>query len=303
MALQNRGMVKNGIAQTTLSIQPPVGKSLLVRDILCAPVADKYLTVKIDRMTVGYFRVDTTPLGSHLNFALPDDGIKSILGYLHEKGIFTGYPVAEGQTLEISGLGSTAINGCIVYDEYDAGDITEDMPNGTLSSSYLFVNYGVVTANIATAVSTLYTGSSNPSEFPAFPFGASVPADTQIKLHGISASERSADDGTTAANNVLSSYYRFVRDRVVLFDSDRNGILAKGKIVGSGGGFEASGGQSILGDYTDLYTREPLMFPDPLIFGSGEEMDVYITTTVAGTPGTLLIAEAQIALILEVVKL
>ena len=300
MALRIANMVKNGAGKTTLELKADVGESILVKDIFVKSVADKYLLVKIDRVTVGSFRVDDADLGNVLHYPPADSEKKTILGYLFEKGIFTGFPIAEGQTLELSDLGTTAIYATILYDLYDAGDQLATMPNGSEAREYLFLNYGNTGAALNTKDDHLYDTQVSPTEFPAFPWGKVVPADTEIDIIGILASERGADDGSVAANYIHTTYYKMVRGREVLFDEDRSGIYAQGATVATGGTFEPENGQGIMGEYSDLAKRLPYLFPEPLTFASGAELNIYVTTEVAGTPGTLELAEQEICLIEKV---
>lgn len=303
MALRESFMVKNGVAVTTLTLQPEMGQSIRVLDILCMGVSGGYLTIKVERKTVGYFRVDSGTLGNHLEFPGQLHPRKTILGLLRELGIFKGYPLAEGETMELSGLGTTAMTASILYELYDAGDVKATEQSGTKSDNYLFLNYGRVAAVVSTAGDTLYSTSKNPSEFPAFPFGATCPANKRILIHALLASERAGDDGTTAANYAKTTYYKMLREREVLHDEDRNGIIALGATVGTGGTFEAGNGQGRMGDFSTVCERLPLLFLPPIVAVSNEEVLTYVSTIVAATAGTLTVAELEIALVVEVLPI
>lgn len=299
MALRNPFMVKNFVNVTTGELKADVGKSLLVKDVYVRSVADGYVTFKIDRLTVGYFRVDTDKLGNLLHYPLTDLEKKTILGLLGEKGLFNGYPIAEGQTFEISGLGSSALTATVIYEEYDAGDITPAMQNGTEAEEFVYIAFGDCGAVINAAGEFLYKNPRIPSEFPAFPFGADVPPRMAIDVLGILASERGADDGTTAANYIRTQYYKLMRGREVLFDQDRRGLYAQGSTVAVGGTFEPENGFGVLGEYSDTARRLPLFFPTPLTFEAGDELGVYVVTEAAATPGRFELDEQEIGLILR----
>lgn len=300
MALKHPFMVKNFTGVTTAELKADVGKSLLVKDIFVKSVADGYVTLKIDRLTVGYFRVDNDKLGNLLHYPLAQSQKRTILGLLNERGLFAGYPIAEGQTLELSGLGAGAMTATLVYEEYDAGDINPAMQNGTEADEYLYIAFGDTGAPITAAGEFLYSKPRIPSEFPAFPFGADVPPRTTIEILGMLASERGADDGTLKTNYIHTKFYKLMRGREVLFDTDRQGIYAKGSDVATNAAFECQNGQSILGEYSDLAQRPPLFFPEPLVFQAGDELNVYVTTEVAATPGRFELDEQEIGLILRV---
>jgi len=302
MPLRNASMMKSAVGVDSLTLQADVGKSFLVRNVYIKDVANGYVTIKIDRTTVGYLRVDDDKLGNLLHYPLPDSEKKTLLGFLGEKGYFAGYPVGEGQKFELSGLGATNITATIVYDEYDAGDITPEMENGTESDTLTYVAFGRTGAAINTAGEHLLNVSINPSEFPAFPFGADVPAKTEIDVLGFLASERGADDGSTTTNYIRTTFYKLMRGREILFDPDRNGITALGAYVSSGGDFEPENNLSVLGEYSSTAERVPFLFPEGFTFTSGEELLVYMVTEVGSTPGTFELDEQEVGFILRLRK-
>jgi len=295
-------MIKSASNVDTLALQAKTGESLLVRDICVGNIPNGHVTVQIERVTVGYFRVDNDQLGNVLHFPVEDVQKKTILGFLWDEGIFKGYPIAEGETLEFTGESAGDLSAAIIYDVYDAPDIKNTDQNGSKSSNYVFINEGTVSASVNTGTNTLYDKIITTAEFPDFPFGQAVPANTQIKIHGLMASERAGDDGSTANNFCVTTYYKFVKDREVMFDEDRNGIYCRGNTVMSGGAFEPANGKGLAGDYSHLINRKPLMFNPPLTFESGEVLDIYVSTIVGATAGTLTSDELAISLIEEVIR-
>jgi len=300
--LLNQNMMKSCVGANALELKADVGKSILVKDVFVKEVSDGYLTVKIDRTTVGYFRVDDDKLGNLLHYSLLDSEKKTLLGYLGEKGLFNGYPVAEGQTFELSGLDTGNLSATILYDEYDAGDITPSMENGTESDTLVYLSFGRTGNVINTAGEHLLNVSVNPSEFPAFPFGADVPAKTEIDVLGMLASDRAADDGTSIDNYIRTVYYKLMRGREILFDPDRNGIVARGYKSTSVGGFILGENISMVGEYSHTERRLPLLFPEGFTFTSGEELLVYMVTEVASTPGQFELDEQEVGFILRMRK-
>ena len=341
-----------------LTLQAKVGQSILVKDILIHNPVSNYITCKVDKDTVGYFRVGGN-LGNHLqlpigsvghshdlivaaaNGALTEDhaisdafGIsnahlavvsdraalttetnvvqfgnipqvkfQSILSYLNTKGIFKGFPIAEGETLLITGANQVGAIQLVVYELYDAGDIKNTDENGTKADSYVFLNYGRVAAAIVTGVSTIYGTVQSPAEFPDFPYGKTVPAKTRLTLYGVLGTE--IVDYRSAADSLNSEYLKFVKGRETLFDEDKNGILFKGLTGNVDGGSILGRGISFIGNLSSVNTKEPFMFPEPLVFNEGDELNVYITT-VAGAViavATLAAADMEIALICKVEKI
>lgn len=298
MGLTNPFMVKNGGGVTTLTLEADSGKSLLVKDILVKSVADVFLSVKIDKTLAGYFSVDDAVLGNPLGYSL-QSGIMhkpTILQEFWDRDVFKGYPIAEGQKIVLSGLGAAAMYSTMIYQEFEAGDITEEMQNGTEADDYFILNYGDTGGTVATAGDHVMDNQVSPKDFPEFPFGKVVSAKKEIDIHAILASERAADDGTTAANYVRTTAYKLKQERETLFDEDVVGIYAQAANVAAGGTFEAENAQSILAEGTDLYKRALKTFDPPLTFSEGEELNIYMSAEVAATAGTFLQEETRIAL-------
>jgi len=219
-------MIKTHKGVGTVSLTAKVGTSLLVKDVIVYSEQDGYVTFKIDKTTVGYFRISNV-YGNHLAPVVLVSGSRkgTILKYLWDKGIFKGYPVGEGQTFIVEGSTNANNKIVILYDEYDAGDIRPDQENGSESTKYFVINYGDTGANIDSAGDKLYSRSLNPVEFPAFPFGADVPAKAVITVYGILGSEVGVRNATPATA-IYTQYLKFVKERIVLFDEDRNGLYS-----------------------------------------------------------------------------
>jgi hypothetical protein len=343
---------------TDLTLQAKVGQSILVKDILIHNPVSNYITCKVDKDTVGYFRVGGN-LGNHLQLpmgsvkhshgirvaaadgaltedhalmdafqvsnahisvfsdraALTTEGdilqfgsiplvkYQSILSYLSSKQIFKGLPVSEGETLLITGANQVGCIQLVVYELYDAGDIKNTDENGTKADSYIFLNYGRVAAAIVTGASFIYGTVQSPAEFPDFPYGKTVPAKTRITLYGVLGTD--IVDYRSAADALNSEYLKFVKGRETLFDEDKNGILFKG-LTGTVDAASIFGrGISLVGNLSSIDTKEPFMFPEPLVFNEGDELNVYITTVagVAIAAATLAAADMEIALICKVEKI
>ena len=222
----------------------------------------------------------------------------NLLNLLYQKGIFKGYPVGEGQTFIVKNVGGTGAKCTIVYDKFDAGDITPAQENGTDSDTYMFVNYGQPSSAPTTSGDVLIDKALNPAEFPAFPFGTDVPAKTEIELIGILGSDVGRTSGT-GTNKSVSTFVKFIRERVVLFDDNKEGLIMTGSAPSSDG-VNIGVGQSLIGYYSDVDQRQPYMFEEPLTFGAGEELNVYITTSVQAGTQNLTTSDLEIALITRV---
>lgn len=298
MGLKYSNMVKQVVGNTQLTLEAKTGESLLVKDIKIYNPSTNWLTIAIDKTTVGYFRIGST-MGNHLNFPANDqrDGL-TLLQQLTMLGIFNGYPVAEGETLKLTGVHQSGSIAEVTYDVYDAGDYQPEMPNGSKSTEYMFVGYGDTGAAITAAGDALLDNALNPSEFPAFPFGTDVPAKTEITLHGVLAAEH----GTGAAgptDTLGTQYIKMIRERVTLFDDDKNGLLC----YRDASAFTAAaiaGGQSLFGQASDVDPRPALIFANPLIFDAGEELNAYWTYAFAAGSPSIAVGYQEVGLIMTV---
>ena len=299
MAVKVKDQIKWSTGQSTLELTADTGEAFLVKNILCDEIANGAATISIDKTTVGYFKIDNTGLGDHLHFYIGDRDKKSILGYLWDKGIFKGYPVAEGQSIIISASGNTEM--AIIYDIYEPGDISPDMENGSEAKEYLLINYGKKASS-----GTLSDGDNElvytmlPTEFPDFPFGKDVPAKTVIDIYGILASDVGRTSGS-GANKQRTEYIKLVKEREVLFDEDKRGILMRG-YISSGDAINVGLGVSVIGNYTQIDQRPPLMFTSPLRFESGEELSVVLHTDVFAGSANLSVEYGEVAVIEKVIR-
>ena len=221
----------------------------------------------------------------------------TILKYLGDIGIFKGFPVAEGEMFTLSGMeGANSIT-VIIYELWDPEDISPEMENGSRSMEYVFLNYGNTGENIEAAGDALYDNSVSPAEFPAFPFGKVVPAKHEIDLLGILGSPRAPgeNDGT---DYLYTKYIKLIKDREVLFDEDRNGLLFLQRSPNVESNIDQTAeGFSLIGNLSEYDNNPPFMFPEGLKMVPGDELNIYLTTEGDGSYQTLEPAEQEIALI------
>jgi hypothetical protein len=352
MALKEPLMVKTVLGNTDLTLEAKPGTAFRVWDIRVYNPASSYLTVKIDKATVGYFRVGGV-LGSHLpfisqrsehshNLILGTEGgamtpkiypitnaggvastleyaastgkagtykrvvqlnakrtfsKQTLLAYLRQQGLFVGFPIAEGQKMTFAGVKQANAIQMLTYEIYDPGDIAKDQENGSEAKSYLFLNYGNSGAVINKTGDSLINTPANPAEFPSFPYGKDVPALTEVDILGVLASDFAPleNDGT---NYCLTNYLKLIRGQTTLFDEDLNGLLLASLLSTAEGSMDAvAEGNSVIGNYSDVDGREPFIFPQPLTFRGGEELNIFLTTTKAGTGQNISTLEQEVALI------
>lgn len=267
--------VKRITAVSTQKLQADAGESFLITGLYAAPESgNSYLTLKVDRKTVGCYRI-AGKAGNHLDVIKEDKVHKNLMEYLTSVGINCSIPVAEGQSFTVSAAG-TSPTVVVVYEIHDAGDIRADMPNGTESKEYLFMQYmassGTVDSNETVELDT----SLSPAEFPDFPCGKSVPSNNEIEMLGLVGCP--CGQGTSASNKTYSTYVKMVKERETLFDEDRNGIpffYAHGIF----GGTNYYSDFSLIGPCVnvDMSTLmgslgDPMLFRPSLIFRPGEEL-------------------------------
>jgi len=350
-------MVKIVEGNTDLELRADTGKSLLVKDILVVNPATSYLTIKVEKATVGFFRVGGY-LGNHLpliagraghahdwktstrtvgdvtsfgclknagggevvagnmigslaaNTTYPRVGElarngspqKTLLGLLTELGIFKGFPIGEGQSMVFGGVKQSGALQLVIYEIHDAGDKKPSDENGSESKEYVFINYGNCGGNVAKTGDSVFNTPVSPPEFPDFPFGKDVPANTEITLLGILGSDFSPEDND-GTNYTYTERLKLIRGRETLFDPDKKGLYFwSGRTTALGGMRGVAEGLSMIGNFSDVDERLPLIFPVPLVFTPGEELGIYLSTISGGTPKNIGIDEHEIGLILRVKK-
>jgi len=297
MAVKRPWAVRQYRAVSGPSWTVPIGESWRIKRIVSSTVSGGYLQVLIDRTSVGYWRIDGGVLGSHLFQRQSALEGPNLFGWLVEQDIHPGYPVAEGQTLTLRSVPSGSITGWIEYEVHDAGDIRPDEPCGSDSDEIVIVNYGRPGSDVSTATEARYTTSILPAEFPDFPFGAPVPGGYEAEIIGLVASERSTTSAGSASNYIVTAGYKLMRGREVLFDQDRNPILALGYPSTSTGTTLIGNNFAAVGEYSDKSLKPPLILPEPVVFGPGEECIVTVVTELGGTGATITAANLEIGVI------
>jgi len=313
MALIEPYMVKTAFGKGTnvaVELSADTGESFMIKDVIIDGSNDNYVLLEIDKTTVGFFRVDSATLGSHLPSpqAVTKDyqllrgllagGSVTLVSYMIKRGWMAGYPVAEGQTFRVKPYtsGKKLNNVIIVYEKYDAGDIKKDMPNGSEASEYIFVNYGQPSEPLTNSGDYEINTVKTSAEFPDFPIGDAVPSKHEIEILGVLGSESIDYDG--ADDYTYTKYLKFFKGRRVLFDDDRNGLpFYQPTFSGISTGLYFGRGFSVVGNYSARDRREPFVPPKPLAFKAGDELKVYITAGQATAAGSIGQGAAEIAFI------
>ena len=244
--------------------------------------------------------VDTNYLRVPHMSETPSSFAETLLAYLGRKGIFKGYPIAEGETFTIELItGATAVK-MVEYEIHDAPDITNDMENGSKADTYMYVNYGDTGAALQAVAEVVLGETNNPTEYPDFPFGGIVPSGQQMELIGILASDVAPAANVTGAAT-YTNYIKFMKGREVLFDEDHNGLLYRAPFVDPPGAVNMIGeGYAVGGNFTQCDLKQPHIFDPPIVFNEGEELSIS-WHVVIDTGGAAISEELQeVGLILRI---
>lgn len=285
--LLQANMVKRITASGGGSLEAKAGESLRVKRIECIPSTnDTYLTVRVDRVTTAYYRVSGKS-GNHLGTRRSAYLRRNIMDFLTAHGVNVSIPVAEGQTLSVERY-AEAGNVMIVYDRYSAGDVQATDPNGSESNIITYLQYAKIGTTPAASGDHLLDTAITPSEFPDFPCGKVVESRHTAEILGVAGCPfNNAEAGPAGA---ATSFMKFVKDREVLFDYDRNGIPFDAQDATAtadtyAANFSMIGpGTEILLNSNVITPGDPLMFEPVLRFEAGTELQVYLTLVFTGSP-------------------
>ncbi len=306
--LRQTNCLKEEFGATSLTLTADVGESFLIKRIIDIPYTGSVFGVgRVDRKTVLVYRL-SGQTGNHLGYPYRWLRARNLMDVMANHGINVSIPVAEGQTFTFSHIGQYD-HTVVMYDRYDAGDIRADMPNGTASKEYTFVQYMNAGTYPSASGDVALDVSLSPAEFPDFPCGKVVPARTKIDVLGLIGSP--FVDMDAAADYMVTDYVKLVKNREVLFDEDGNGIPFRSATKGEVGTFYDCTlsliGPCVSTDPNDndanasnIVPADPLFFDEPLHFDSGEELGVFITVRIGGSGTTLPAGTIDLALILKV---
>ncbi len=305
--LKQGNSIKRFTSVATDTLEANAGESFLIKGLYVKPQADNtYLILKVDRKTVGVYRIYGRS-GNQLDRINLGYSHKNLMEFLQVQGVNCSIPVAEGQSFSVSAVG-TSPTVVIVYDLHSAGDITAAMPNGTDSKEYMFMQYMDI-SDTADASETLVLDTSlSPAEFPDFPCGKAVPANTQIEILGLVGSP--CGKGSSESNFIGSSFVKLVKERETLFDEDRNGIpffsLYNETTSDWSADFTLIAPCVSVRPFNESVSLEhvaplgdPLMFNPALSFTPGEELLIYMSFVLTGTY-TLPTSYVDLAAIMKV---
>lgn len=292
MALIEPYMVMTVEGNEDLVLKAEAYESFLIKDIIVFNPASDYVECRVEKTVTGFFRAGGL-LGNHLAVPPEDSTNQTLLSRLYDLGLWRGIPVDTGQKFTLSGIAQAGAIQIVIYEQHDAGDMLPDMPNGRTSLTYDYLNYG----RLSTFVDgdNRYDTLQNPVEYPDFPYTDDVPSKTMMTVFGVLASDVGVESGG-GANSQVSKYLKLIKERTTYFDKERKGVPMIGITPGADQ-VDIGKGQANFGNYNDIDQRNMLLFPQPLIFTEGEELNIFLTTELlAGVPN-LTALNTEIALI------
>lgn len=300
--LRQANCVKHEVTGTAFSLHADAGESFLIKSVIYADaLTTAYPVFRVDRKTVGCYRGGAQSV-QHLGGLVDGYFPMNLMDWLMSKGVNMSIPVAEGQTFTITRASNTGAI-VVIYDIFDAGDIRADMINGADSKEYNFIQYMTTAAGITTATDTLLSVSLSPAEFPDFPCGKVVPAKTSIDVLGVAGMPYSKNAG---GNKTSIDFLKFIKDREILFDEDRDGIPFAA-VDDTAGTTPRAIVSSLIGDCVSIGASfsnpsygVPLLFDPPLHFVSGEELLLYLSTVVTTGANEITVGNIRVALIMNV---
>lgn len=276
---QNMEKYFTGVATHTLTAD--ADESFRVRRlIILAGTGDEQLTFSVDRVSVQNWRVADYGMWS---LGCPITGYTgNLFDDLTALGLPMAIPVACGQTFQVT-FTSADSKGLIVYDLYDKDDVQSTEVNGTDGAELLYVNRGQNSSAIASGATGIIDQTMIGAEFPNFPFTGICPSRYEIDMYGIVATP--VGIGAAGAQAGRTGYIKMIRDREVLFDTARNGLLWYGPDYTTPAYRYQVGFSTIGGYYGGVGYEHPLIFPEPIKFRSGDELLTYVTDVTTGVDG------------------
>jgi len=290
-------MVAHSNGTTALSLEMPAGKSALIRNIRLdfgSAVAED-ITVTIDRKKMMHFK---GPADWGILADCSAARWQSICDEVKRKGLWPTIPLGEGETLAITAPG---VNHWVQaeYDLYDAGDITPQMPNGSKSSVYRMFQVISNSGVRATAGDLLLDQSDIDAAFPAFPGGDVVPANTTMELLALFGSPWS--HGTDTDNGEYTTYLKLLKNREDILDDALTGMVYTGDwtfIANAVSADKMAGALWVSRGFTSpcgIYVFDP-----PVVFGPGEELNVYATLARTGAGGDFTAGQVKVGFLFDV---
>jgi len=283
MAVIHKTRIKWAASATALTLTPPAGRSLMVHDVEIVAANPGWATIKSGLVTVGYFEIGPL-VRNHLQARWDASGVDSLLKRAKAKGLFLGYPVAEGDNLVIS----TSVTATYIrarYSEMEAGDVSGEEQDGKRAKERFCVFYGTNSAAITAAAYAAIDKSLMPNEYKAWPFEEDVPPGYKIDVHGLAFLEVERNSYPSSADKYIrTSRMRVKINRESLWHPDEDGFLVLGDGAASGSDNTAYGaGTNVIPYIGVTYTGGFFWLPEPLSLVPGDEVVTEVSCTLDAT--------------------
>ena len=299
MGLIRSGMVETAAGTNALSLEMQAGRSARIRDIrysfLSAAAED--FTAKIGRKSIMQFKA---PSGYYLLAEIALTRMMSIWRAFRAKGVAISIPVGEGETFGLTAPGSNNFAE-VVYDLYDAEDVSPSEPNGSKSREYHLFQMISNTAAPTESGDEALDFCDLDSQFPNFPAGEVVPAGTEMRLLGLFGSP--VTKGDTSNQDQITTHLKFLADREDIFDMDMTGLLYQGDVshVAATTVYAADASRLTLGVAAAM--PDVIVYDDPIVFGPGTELNVLATILETTAANDIAAKAIKLGLLFNVVKL
>lgn len=292
------GMVANTHGATALSLEMPAGKAARIRELhiwLDAHQAEDW-SITIDRKSIMQF---VAPDEWYMIGENPDSVEESMNETFRRAGLWPVIPLGEGETLEITAPGTDNFME-VVYDLYDAADVSPSEPNGSKADTYRLFQTISNAAERATVGDLPLDQSDLGSQYPAFPGGELVPPKMQMTLLGMFGTPWSH-----AALGVLGQYTTYLKmlaDREDVLDMSLLGMLYRSDDFKTTTGLNMYCCASRLNKGSSKGSARIVTFDPPIVFPSGSELNVYATVA-GGCANVFAAGDVQLGMIFDVARI
>jgi len=299
MGLIRSGMVEHTSGATALALKAEAGESIRVRRfqaVAAAVQADDY-TFKINRKSILQWKTPSAWYGASdiLGRTYP-----TIIDALVAAGLWPAIPLAEGEELTVTAPGTNDYAE-VEYDLYDAGDVHAEEPNGSKADTTRMFQVISNSSIVTEAGDAPLDQSDLAAEFIDFPGGKVVPARTEMRLLALFGTP-AAMSKATSTHTQHTTYIKMLADRADLIDKDLAGFPFVGNIDSATEAIDYTPDAGRL--FCGVQYRMPslVVFPEPLIFPAGTELNVFATVVEDATGGDLAAAAVKLGMVFDVVR-
>lgn len=298
MALIRSGMVEHVEGATALALKMETGQSARVRRLICTrdAAAACDMTIKIDRKSIFQLKA---PAAWHLVANILGQTQPTIIQALEAAGLWPTIPIASGQELTLTTLEANDFAE-VVYDLYEGGDVVATEPNGNEADKYRLFQV-ISNSDICTAAGDWPLDQSDlDAQWPSFPGGARVPANTEMHLLAMFGSPAAISKATTTFTQ-NTSFIKAQANRVDMFDKDLVGFQFVGDQDSATEAIDYSPDAGRLAAGVANQIPKLIVYPEPVIFRGGDELNMSVTVVEGATGGDFAAASIKLGLVFDVI--